>query len=160
MTDLSQAYGSLINEQQPEPAVRVREVPIASPVPDEAYEKSLREQNMAMMLRQQQQQMIPTLQPITNQQKMMAQQQQQQQQIDQDRPSYLDKMFSKKRELWKAVQIALIIMLALSLHFIIDHYMKMYFNNNTLSFERDLVMRLLYPIAVLFVLWNLKAFMK
>lgn len=74
--------------------------------------------------------------------------------------SYLDKLFSKKKELSKAVQITLIILLAISIHFVIDHYMKMYINNQGLSFERELMLRLLYPLGILFLLWNMKVFSK
>jgi hypothetical protein len=74
--------------------------------------------------------------------------------------SYIDKLYSKRKELWKAIQISFIIILALSLHFIIDHYLKLYITNTDLSFERELFIRLLYPISILFILWNLKTFVK
>jgi hypothetical protein len=74
--------------------------------------------------------------------------------------SYIDKLYSKRKELWKAVQVSFMIILALSIHFIIDHYLKLYINNTDLSFERELFIRLLYPIAIIFILWNLKTFIK
>ncbi len=78
----------------------------------------------------------------------------------QQQSGYLDKLFAKKKDLLKILQFSLIIVLALSLHFIIDYYMKYYISNNDLSFERELVIRILYPIAIIFILWNMKAFLK
>lgn len=75
-------------------------------------------------------------------------------------PSYFDKLFSKKRELAKLLQFALIIVLGLSIHYVIDHYLKNYIAEQDIPFERQLFLRLLYPFAVLFVLWNLKVFVK
>lgn len=75
-------------------------------------------------------------------------------------PSYVDKMMSKKKELAKLLQFALIIALGLSIHFIIKHYLKQFLSENDLSWERELMLRLLYPFAILFILWNLKTFVK
>jgi hypothetical protein len=75
-------------------------------------------------------------------------------------PSYFDKLFAKKKELARILQFALIIALGLSLHFLIDHYLKNYIAERDLSPERQLFLRLLYPFAVLFILWNLKVFVK
>jgi hypothetical protein len=75
-------------------------------------------------------------------------------------PSYVDKLLAKKKEVWKFLQLALIVVLALSLHHIIEHYLKYYINNTDLSFERELVIRFLYPLAIIFLLWNFKVFSK
>ena len=75
-------------------------------------------------------------------------------------PSYFDKLFGKKKELFKILTLSLIITLGLSLHFLIDHYLTKYLAEHEMSFERQLLLRLLYPLGVLFVLWNLKVFVK
>lgn len=75
-------------------------------------------------------------------------------------PGYFEKLFGKKRELYKVLQLSLIITLGLSLHFLIDHYLAKYLSENEMSFERQLLLRALYPAAVLFVLWNLRVFVK
>jgi ABC-type bacteriocin/lantibiotic exporter with double-glycine peptidase domain len=85
---------------------------------------------------------------------------QQQQQQDPEQPSYFDKLFSKKKELYKILQLSLIITLGISLHFVIDHYLTQYLTDHEMSFERQLILRLLYPAAVLFILWNLRVFVK
>lgn len=75
-------------------------------------------------------------------------------------PGYFDKLFGKKKELYKVLQLSLIITLGLSLHFMIDHYLAKYLSENEMSFERQLLLRALYPAAVLFVVWNLRVFVK
>jgi hypothetical protein len=78
----------------------------------------------------------------------------------QEQSSYIDKLFSKKKDMLKVLQLALVIVLAMSIHFIIDHYLRNYIKNSDLSFERELLLRFLYPFALLFILWNMKAFVK
>jgi hypothetical protein len=102
----------------------------------------------------QEQKLMTILNEIKKQQKTNNGSQQQESQ------SYIDKLYSKRKDLWKALQISFIILFAISLHFVIDHYLKLYINNTDLSFERELFIRLLYPIAILFLLWNLKTFIK
>lgn len=75
-------------------------------------------------------------------------------------PSYIDKLFSKKKELGRLLQFSMIILLALSLHLVIKHYLKIYISERDLSFERELFIRILYPLAILFILWNLKVFLR
>ena len=75
-------------------------------------------------------------------------------------PGYFEKLFAKKKELYKVLQLSLIITLGLSLHFLIDHYLVKYLAENEMSFERQLLLRALYPAAVLFTLWNLRVFVK
>lgn len=77
-----------------------------------------------------------------------------------DSPSYFDKLFGKKREMYKIMQLSLMITLGLSIHFVIDHYLQKYLAEHDMSFERQLILRLLYPAAVLFVVWNLRVFVK
>lgn len=89
---------------------------------------------------------------LKKQQKLTANMQQQ--------STYLDKLFAKKKELLKIIQFSLIIVLAMSIHFLMDYYLKYYIKNNDLTFERELIIRLVYPLSVIFILWNLKTFLK
>ena len=161
MTDLNQAYGTLIDMESPNS-------PQPSIVVSNENSQPLR-QNVSSEMKKPASIMSPPVMPQQIQsipQQYQPQQPQPQPQpqrivdMEYEKPSYFDKLFSKKRELWKALQIALIIILALSLHVLIDYYMKMYFSNNALSFERDLLIRLLYPIGIIFLLWNSKAFIR
>lgn len=81
-------------------------------------------------------------------------------QQDPEQQSYFDKLFGKKKELYKVLQLSLIITFGISMHFFIDHYLTQYIADHDMSFERQLFLRLLYPIAVLFILWNLRVFVK
>ena len=77
-----------------------------------------------------------------------------------EQPSYFDKLFGKKKEVYKVLQLSLMITLGISIHFLIDHYLTKYLADNEMSFERQLILRLMYPLAVLFILWNLRVFVK
>lgn len=74
--------------------------------------------------------------------------------------TYWDKLMSKKKELLKFLQSALIVLFAISIHVVVDHYLKLYLEHNDVSYERELFIRLLYPFAILFVAWNLVTFIK
>ena len=89
---------------------------------------------------------------LKKQQKLTANMQQQ--------SSYLDKLFAKKKDVLKIIQFSLIIVLAMSIHFIIDHYLKYYIKNNDLTFERELIIRLIYPLSIIFMIWNFKTFLR
>lgn len=89
---------------------------------------------------------------LKKQQKLTANMQQQ--------SSYLDKLFAKKKDVLKIIQFSLIIVLAMSIHFIIDHYLKYYIKNNDLTFERELIIRLIYPFSIIFIIWNFKTFLR
>lgn len=89
---------------------------------------------------------------LKKQQKMIANMEQQ--------AGYFEKLGSKRKDVLRVIQLSLVIVLALSLHFVIDHYLKTYIKNNDLSFERELILRILYPVAVVFIIWNMKAFIK
>lgn len=78
----------------------------------------------------------------------------------QQEQGYFDKIFSKKKEFLKLIQWILIIVFAISLHFFIDHYIRHYLETKDLSFERELLLRALYPVGVLFILWNIRVFTK
>lgn len=89
---------------------------------------------------------------LKKQQKLTANMQQQ--------SSYLDKLFAKKKDVLKIIQFSLIIVLAMSIHFIIDHYLRYYIKNNDLTFERELILRLIYPLSIIFIIWNFKTFLR
>ncbi len=74
--------------------------------------------------------------------------------------SYFDKLFGKKKEVFRLLQAALIIVLGLSIYYLLDHYLSTYISEHDLSFERQLFIRLLYPFSILFILWNLRVFVK
>ncbi len=72
--------------------------------------------------------------------------------------TYWDKLIYKRKELFKFIQSSFIILFAISLHLIIDHYIKYYVSKYDISPERELLIKLLYPVSVLFIAWNLLTF--
>ena len=164
MTELSYAYGSLIDDippPRPPPLMTQDKPTIQQQEQQQAPQQKLSQQQYPNNSQLQLPLQLQYLQnPSTSNIMMQPTYQQQQQVSTTTTTSYMDKLFSKKKEIWKALQITLIIILALSIHFIIDHYMKIYMASNDLSFERDLFLRLLYPIAILFLLWNIKTFIR
>lgn len=123
---------------------------------------------MLMPASKQQVQMVQTQLPYSNEQQdpriaVLINELKKQQKIVaniENQNGYFDKMASKRKDVMRIFQLSLVIVLALSIHFVIDHYLKNYIKNNDLSFERELVLRLLYPVAVVFIIWNMKAFVK
>jgi hypothetical protein len=85
---------------------------------------------------------------------------QQQQQHQSSQPSYLDRLWGKKRDVMKLVMFTLVFMLALSLHWVAKYYMKDYLESNALTPTKELFFRMLYPCIILFIVWNMRAFNK
>lgn len=78
--------------------------------------------------------------------------------VQQQEPGYIEKLMLKKRDLGKLLIFSLVVLLALSVHMFVEHYLVLYITNNDMSFERQVFLRALYPLAVMFLLWNLKTF--
>jgi hypothetical protein len=74
--------------------------------------------------------------------------------------TYWDKMTNKKKELMRFVQSGLIVLFAISLHFVIDFVLKHYLQANDVSYNREVIIRILYPMGILFISWNIIAFIK
>lgn len=110
------------------------------------------------MLIQQQQQQAQTQPYIQNQPLYTQQQPIYVQSHTED--GYWEKLSIKKKDIWKFMQSGFIILFAISVHYFIDFILKYYLSNYDISFERELFLRILYPIAVLFIAWNIIAHLK
>ena len=75
-------------------------------------------------------------------------------------PSYLEKMANKKKEVLKFLQSAMIIVFALALHVVIDFVLKHYLQMYDLSYEKELLIRVAYPLGILFIAWNIITYLK
>lgn len=73
--------------------------------------------------------------------------------------SYLDKLWSKKRDITKLLVFTCIVLIALSLHSFIEFYMKHLFQTSIFSFKQQAMVKAAYPVTVLILLWNMKAFL-
>jgi hypothetical protein len=74
-------------------------------------------------------------------------------------PGYFETLWVKRKETTKLIVLALVILLAISGHSAIWHYVKEYVESAVLTQAQEVAVRLAYPLAVLFVLWNVKAFL-
>ena len=84
---------------------------------------------------------------------------QQEQQVHHD-PSdnYFALLDIKKREMSKVVVYAMMILLALLAYTIIDFAMKEAVAVYDLTFKQELFLKILFPIVLFFVIWNIKVF--
>lgn len=106
-------------------------------------------ENEAAMLLQQQQQL----------QQMAMKKQTREQFVSDEDEGYLDKLFSKKRDILKVIIFSMMILLAISFHTFIECWLKDFVAANEFSVKHELGLRILYPILILVILWNFKAFM-
>jgi uncharacterized membrane protein YcjF (UPF0283 family) len=77
----------------------------------------------------------------------------------QDDASYVDKIWSKKRDITKLIMFAFIILLALSVHSCAEFFIQHLFSTNPFTYKQQLLVKIGYAVAVLLILWNIKAFM-
>jgi hypothetical protein len=72
--------------------------------------------------------------------------------------SYLEKLMSKRRDVLKMIMFMFIILLALSLHHIVKHYYKMFFEEYVVTPAKEFFVRIVYPLVVIFAIWNMRTF--
>lgn len=77
-----------------------------------------------------------------------------------DSVGYFERIFSKKKEFMKLLQWSCIILFAITMYYFIDHYLQQYISANDMTFERELLIRSLVPLSILFIMWNLRVFSK
>jgi uncharacterized membrane protein YcjF (UPF0283 family) len=68
----------------------------------------------------------------------------------------VDKYISKKKDVLKLFLMALTILLAFSMHYLIIDLIKNYSLTNDLSSGRELFVKLAYPVSVLMIIWTIK----
>lgn len=71
-----------------------------------------------------------------------------------------ERFISKKKDVMKLLNIALTVLLAISLHYVLGDLLKSYLQNNDFSTNKETMIKLLYPASVLLVLWSFKVFNK
>ena len=76
----------------------------------------------------------------------------------QNNASYLDQMINRRRDILKMVIFAMSIVLAISLHTLVDFWLREISLSNELAFKQELGIRFLYPVLVVIFLWILKSF--
>ena len=71
-----------------------------------------------------------------------------------------DRFISKKKDVMKLFNIALTVLLAISLHFVLSDLIKSYLQNNDFTYNKEILIKFMYPLSVLMVLWSFKVFNK
>lgn len=74
-------------------------------------------------------------------------------------PGYLERMGLERREVVKLLTLALMITLGLSMHWVLSYYCEAWVGGSDFTERQEFFARVVYPLGVLFVLWNIKALM-
>lgn len=71
--------------------------------------------------------------------------------------SFWDRMTLKRGEVIKLAMFSLVILLAIALDKISNHYLSKYISENVLSETQEFILRLSYPIMIFLILWVAKS---
>lgn len=74
--------------------------------------------------------------------------------------SIFDRFASKKKDVFKLMNISLSVLLAISLHYVMGDLIKVYLRNNDFTYNKEVFIKSIYPASVLMLLWSLKVFNK
>lgn len=72
--------------------------------------------------------------------------------------SYFESLISKRRNVLKMIGLSIIILLGISLHSLIDFVLREAVIANDYGFNQELGLRILYPVAVVLIMWSIKSF--
>ena len=73
-------------------------------------------------------------------------------------PGYFETLWARRRAVVKLIILALVVLLAISSHTTVCHYLKQFIEDTEPTLYQEIALRVAYPLAVLAILWNLKAF--
>lgn len=73
-------------------------------------------------------------------------------------PGYFSLLGMKRRDVQKLVILSLMVTLGIALHWVVVNYYDSWLSSWGLSGRQDFLLRISYPAAIIFVMWNLKAF--
>ena len=71
--------------------------------------------------------------------------------------SFWERLASKKWDVVKMVVLALVVLLGITMDRLATHYMTAYISKSFLTEMQEFIVRLGYPIAIIVVLWVIKA---
>ena len=71
--------------------------------------------------------------------------------------TFWEKIGNKKMEIIKMIVLALVIVLGLSLDRVAGHYLDDYISKSILTTIQEIVVRISYPVAVILLIWIIKA---
>jgi hypothetical protein len=76
----------------------------------------------------------------------------------QQQDGFFDFLFMKKREMVKTIILALTVVTAFSIHSFFAFWIKSYTLKSKLTLKSEMLLRLLYPLIILIIIWFMKAF--
>lgn len=71
---------------------------------------------------------------------------------------YFDVLASRRRDLIKLVILAMVVVLGISIHSLMNFAINEWIVIYKMNLKKESILRGVYPIVVLFMIWNLKAF--
>lgn len=72
----------------------------------------------------------------------------------------VDRYLSKKKDVFKLINISLTILLGISAHYVISDLIKNYLLTNDFTSSKENMIKLAYPLIVFLLLWSFKVFNK
>ena len=84
-------------------------------------------------------------------------QQNNQQNNQQIENSFWNRLSYKRNEVFKLIMFSLVILLAISIDRMGTFYLSKYVNENVLTDNQELIIRMAYPVIIVLILWFLKA---
>lgn len=135
-------------EQQPpvyDPVVPVSESQLSDPMLQELQLELLRQSNNALNNTTKQQ---ASATPNTNTS------------VPPNSESIIDRYASKKKDVFKLINISFSVLLAISIHFVVVDIVKTYIRNNDFTYNKETYIKCMYPISVLLIMWSFKVFNK
>lgn len=74
--------------------------------------------------------------------------------------SLIDRYASKKKDVFKLVNISFSVLLAMSVHFVAADIVRTYLRNNDFTYNKETIIKFMYPLGVLLIMWSFKVFNK
>jgi uncharacterized membrane protein YcjF (UPF0283 family) len=72
--------------------------------------------------------------------------------------SVFDRYLSKKKDVLKLVTMALTVLLAISIHYVVTDLIRNYLANNDFTANKEFITKVSYPLTILLLIWTLKVF--
>jgi len=144
MAELDQVYGSIPDDN----------MNMQNGMDEQQYEKDVYKEQQSRS--HQQPEYASSIQAPSQQ---VYQEQMQQPQKRQYAPSYSfwDRMTLKRTEVIKLSLFSLVILLAIALDKISNHYLSKYISENVLTDTQEFMIRLSYPVVIFLILWIAKS---
>jgi len=143
--------------QHQQPAVVAQQQQQAQAPPPQVAQLVQQQQQKTALVQQQQQANVPAVfqtpvgkPPQTTEQFYAAE----------EYDGYWEQLWQRRRDLAKLTILALVVLLALSLHSAAWYYLREFIDSREgLTFWKEVGIRVAYPIVVLLLLWHAKAFL-